>query len=914
MKRIKEKLIRMRRRFRHNKYINGTKGVVSIFLAILMTPLLSLSLLIVETARYQHALQAVEEAADLAANSTLATMDSYLNERFGLLSIDQEEDVGTQFDKYMKADASVIGNHATYTSGSISGKYALSDLDILKQQIAELGELTVPIETVYKGFDVEGFLDKLSEITKFMENLKENIGKVQTAAEILEDVTTLISAAKDVKGDCETYNTKLQAYKDAYSDLEKEIYTTDDSDEDYIAVLKKAISELPADAAEDAEYDVQTVKDAYKDVSEDVTNYKKAAGELKSAIEKLQEDVDALSKAPDILDKVNSLQSGDAFGEGISVLLDVVREPLTQLASSLANVTKEGMQPAINALEAQVIELGKIDNKTIKQDWTNTTVKQKYGPVAAGELTVVGVLKDAVSNFVTVIDSAEVDMGVDGGMGDFVDICTSLFKVQGIYDEALSANVSDASMYSHVDMGLDAKVTMEFVESISSFTKACEDFVDNIGNGILGLVAAAKAVYNLVKAAVTFVGILITTISQTLVMLIDLVSDMVTAGGVGAAARDFYDRMIVYGYGIYNMPNRTTVEESGIYGYDFGDVYTLGSKTSGYVRKGSSESISELSAINPDAGSDSMFFGAEGEYLLAGSNSEKYNQAITFVELFVLRVLLDMPAAFTDAEFQEIASCAGPFFWVVDLLGGLAEGFTDTLILANKGSEPLIKMKLYFTPSGIKNLLEDLWGILEFDTNLKDKIEDFADDDDKDSGSGSGSGGSGSESGGSGSGSGGSGSESGGSGSGSGSSGSGSGSGSGGSGSGSSGSGSGSGGSGSGSGGSGSGSGGSGSGTGDAGGAEESDDGNGFLSVSYTEHLLLMILMRVTDDTYIERIRNIVQMETATNYKEYTFDLDEAYTYFKADITYKINPMLPVDNISDNTKLLTFTTSQYVGY
>lgn len=75
-----------------------------------------------------------------------------------------------------------------------------------------------------------------------------------------------------------------------------------------------------------------------------------------------------------------------------------------------------------------------------------------------------------------------------------------------------------------------------------------------------------------------------------------------------------------------------------------------------------------------------------------------------------------------------------------------------------------------------------------------------------------------------------------------------------------------------------------------------------------------MILMRVTDDTYIERIRNIVQMETATNYKEYTFDLDEAYTYFKADITYKINPMLPVDNISDNTKLLTFTTSQYVGY
>ena len=201
MEKIKKKLIQMKRHFRHNKYINGTKGVVSIFLAVLITPLLSLSLLVVETARYQHALQSMEEVADLAANSTLATMDSYLNERFGLLSIDQEKSVSTQFDKYMKADASAIGNHATYKSGKITGKYALSDLDILKQQIAELGELSVPIEAAYEGFDIEGFLEKLTDITDFMKGFSEKLDNVKKGAEALQEAIDLIDAAKNINKD-----------------------------------------------------------------------------------------------------------------------------------------------------------------------------------------------------------------------------------------------------------------------------------------------------------------------------------------------------------------------------------------------------------------------------------------------------------------------------------------------------------------------------------------------------------------------------------------------------------------------------------------------------------------------------------------------------------------------------------------
>ena len=51
MNRIR-KALKPIRKFVH-KYVNGTKGMISIFLALVMSPLLSVSLLLVESARYQ---------------------------------------------------------------------------------------------------------------------------------------------------------------------------------------------------------------------------------------------------------------------------------------------------------------------------------------------------------------------------------------------------------------------------------------------------------------------------------------------------------------------------------------------------------------------------------------------------------------------------------------------------------------------------------------------------------------------------------------------------------------------------------------------------------------------------------------------------------------------------------------------
>ena len=72
-----------------NKYINGTNGVISLFLAILMVPFASIAGALVNSARINSSVAIFDEALCSASNSTLGTYDNFLRERFGLLAMDQ---------------------------------------------------------------------------------------------------------------------------------------------------------------------------------------------------------------------------------------------------------------------------------------------------------------------------------------------------------------------------------------------------------------------------------------------------------------------------------------------------------------------------------------------------------------------------------------------------------------------------------------------------------------------------------------------------------------------------------------------------------------------------------------------------------------------------------------------------------
>ena len=80
--------------------INGVKGAISLFMAVLMTPFLSIALLLVETGRYNSAVSLLDEAMGVSAVSTLANYDEYLKDRWGLLAFNQEHDLEDMYTAY----------------------------------------------------------------------------------------------------------------------------------------------------------------------------------------------------------------------------------------------------------------------------------------------------------------------------------------------------------------------------------------------------------------------------------------------------------------------------------------------------------------------------------------------------------------------------------------------------------------------------------------------------------------------------------------------------------------------------------------------------------------------------------------------------------------------------------------------
>lgn len=90
--------------------------------------------------------------------------------------------------------------------------------------------------------------------------------------------------------------------------------------------------------------------------------------------------------------------------------------------------------------------------------------------------------------------------------------------------------------------------------------------------------------------------------------------------------------------------------------------------------------------------------------------------------------------------------------------------------------------------------------------------------------------------------------------------------------------------------------------------------GSGVCSMGYNEYMKLMMLLSVSQEDLLKRIQNIIQMESAQQYRtQHQFKLDRAYTYIysKADVT--LNPMFHLDTLTKNG-LFRFHREAYSGY
>jgi len=206
--------------------INGVKGAISLFLAVLMTPFLTIATILVETGRYNSAVSLMDEVLGVTSTSTLANYDDYLQERWGLLALKQDIDINTVYTEYLGVNSEALGSSLNFTDVTATGTYALDDAQLLQEQLMEYCKLNAPAklgkEIVSKVMSLTSLMEKLKGLKSLgnvLSLLTKGVGMLDSGITMAQSAETLKETAKELDELKKEYNTNYTAFETAMNDL-----------------------------------------------------------------------------------------------------------------------------------------------------------------------------------------------------------------------------------------------------------------------------------------------------------------------------------------------------------------------------------------------------------------------------------------------------------------------------------------------------------------------------------------------------------------------------------------------------------------------------------------------------------------------------------------------------------------------
>lgn len=222
------------------------QGAISLFLVAIMLPMMVISALMVDTARYNLAKAMVSGAGDLALNAALADYDAILKDVYGLFAMSQADDVEKNVRRYFEETVVSYGvvsqeDAGSYVQELLGSVYdyllvedketadflamtvdegavkvtklpdsSLANPSVLEKQIVEYMKYRAPV-----GFGMS-FLDSLSAFTK-----------VEAQTEVVQAQVNAQSALEGVSSaDYDLYSA-VREYDKRYNELEPEPETGD---------------------------------------------------------------------------------------------------------------------------------------------------------------------------------------------------------------------------------------------------------------------------------------------------------------------------------------------------------------------------------------------------------------------------------------------------------------------------------------------------------------------------------------------------------------------------------------------------------------------------------------------------------------------------------------------------------------
>lgn len=723
-----------------HRYINGVRGAVSIFLVICMVPLLSIALLLVESARYQSASELLQEILDSAGLSTLAGYDSYLEERFGLLALSQDEDMedlGTTMDSYIELNNNALGNSATVDSVSATGAFALSDVDIFERQILEYCEVSAPVKNAVEALNVSEIIKNLKKEILGKDGA-EQLNNIETmassTASTSDAITDLLDALVTLKDDAADYQEALEEYQTKYSAFEEKVW-------DLVVAIADAKEAAESEDSDDSDtsniYDTDAVQDALDEVEDARKEYKTAASTLKSKFSTYAGTITStwskIQSASNSISKMNSTGTSEdetVHSQTVDWTSRIVNDILAEFKALYGDDYEDRANDIKSDLTEQIALLSNSFDETLvasfQSDSELVNWMKEYGYYAedtsftANNLDVVSQLETLAT---TVAAGAAMSSDESLGLSSYISLAKNLAGLSGIYDGSLNALVSSSYNYG-------AELYAELVtDSINDILDAGQSLIDadkellgitGFKNIISALKNVVKAVYKLVKGLAELIAGIVTFLTDIVAQVAELI-ELIANGEFGR----YY---LLAAYSTYNMPNRTSATSgSSLSGYSYSKIAALNGGISSSSLVGSLMDYVKGESVTTDK---ATFYGAELEYLMAGTNDEIGNQAAVFMALYMERFVFNIYTIFKDCEVKLQAALAGPAAWVVYAVLLIFEPLIDTLLLVNGKNLYLVKDYVYLTPTGVYKLLEDLNDCASVTTQqknqLKNSIQTFA--------------------------------------------------------------------------------------------------------------------------------------------------------------------------------------------
>ncbi len=224
------------------KFFQKTKGVISVFLIMIMVPLFTSAVLMVDGTRYQSAKTLTQEANDLAAYSVVANYNTDLKDEFGLFAIDDPDLSGT-FKKYVSETLGYSAAEGSYSDkvqnwissslfggGDYAGKsfcdlynfqvdsaiatpiHPLSDPGVLQNQIVEFTKYRA-VETALERFEL---LQDFGQAKNEINDSKDTVAAVKDLSVIEERYVSDVS--REVANIYKKVNGSENPYYEGYND------------------------------------------------------------------------------------------------------------------------------------------------------------------------------------------------------------------------------------------------------------------------------------------------------------------------------------------------------------------------------------------------------------------------------------------------------------------------------------------------------------------------------------------------------------------------------------------------------------------------------------------------------------------------------------------------------------------------